>query len=193
MAGADGMERLAHELVASYEARVSSVEQIIASTHEMLDAFRGQREEMRSRLREGLATTASLRKRDFDAMMHGFQSLQDERQEQVKAMLRGYLAEQRTSARALKEAVAAGDTNKIEDVAALLRAFGAKQEERAQQIKGILAEFRRQQERLASALGQLLSNGASIRVADLKAALRAIQPSHLSVKETLRVSRRRVS
>lgn len=187
MAVADRMERLAQEVVASYDARVSSVEQIVAATHEMLDGFRHEREEMRNRLREALAKTASLRKRDFDAMMRGILSLQERRQEQVKQMMRAYLAEQRTSAQALKEAVAGGQGEKLEALAAWLRAFGTRQEERAGEIKAVLAELGREQERMASALGQLLSNGTSIRVPDLKAALRAIQPEQLSATGARRV------
>lgn len=183
---ADRMERLAQEVVACYEARISSVEQIIAATHETLDTVRGQREEMRSRLREALAKTASLRKRDFDAMMRGLLSLQEQRQERVKEMVHSYLVAQRTAARSLEEALAGRGTNMV-DIAARLRAFGATQEARASELRSALAEFRREQERVTSALGQLLSNGPSIRVMDLKATLKTIQPQHPTGRERERV------
>lgn len=179
---ADRMERLAREVVACYEARISSVEQIIAATHETLETFRGEREEMRSRLRESLAKTASLRKRDFDAMMRGLLALQEQREERVKGMVRSYLAEQRTAARSLGEALAGRETNMV-DVAARLRAFGVTQEARASELRSALAECRREQERVTSALGQLLSNGPSIRVMDLKATLKTIQPQQPTVRE----------
>lgn len=179
---ADRMERLAREVVASYEARISSVEQIIAATHETLEAFRGDREELRSRLRESLAKTASLRKRDFDALMRGLLSLQEQREQRVKGMVRSYLAEQRASARSLGDALAGRETGMV-DMATRLRAFGVTQEARASELRSALAECRCEQERVSSALGQLLSNGPSIRVMDLKATLKTIQPQQPRERE----------
>jgi hypothetical protein len=40
---------------------------------------------------------------------------------------------------------------------------------------------------VTSALGQLLSNGPSIRVMDLKATIKTIQPQHPTVRERERV------
>lgn len=176
------MEQLAREVVACYETRISSVEQVIAATHETLEMFRDQREELRGRLREALAKTASLRRRDFDAMMRGLLALQERRQERVKGMVRLYLTEQRAAARSLGEALAGRETNMV-NVAARLRAFGATQEARASEFRSALAEFRREQERVTSALDQLLSNGPAIRVTDLRATLKTIQPQQPRERE----------
>ena len=107
MGPAEEMTHLARELTASYEARVSSVEQIIAGTHEMLETFRSQREAMRTRLREALARAASLRRRDFDTMMEGILARQEARELQIKETMRDYLREQRVLAATLKETLSA--------------------------------------------------------------------------------------
>jgi hypothetical protein len=168
------MVRLAREVIASYEARVASVEQIIEATHEMLETFRGQREAMRARLRETLARAASLRRRDFDAMMQGVLTRQEERERAVKETLRGHLAEERALAADLKEALTRGETEGVGTVKALLEGIATKREAREREVRALLGELQGEQEETARALGQLLSNG-SVRVREFKAALKAIQ------------------
>jgi hypothetical protein len=183
---AEEMVRLARELIASYEARVSSVEHIIEATHEMLDAFRSQREAMRIQLRETLARAASLRRRDFDAMMQGILVGQEERQERIKEAMRGYLSEHKATAQALKEALslrlgrtqaglANGEAKRIETVEELLGGIVARRQQREQEVTALLAEFQREQEEVARALGGLLSNGGSLKVKEFKATLKLIQ------------------
>jgi hypothetical protein len=180
------MVRLARELIASYEARVSSVEHIIEATHEMLEAFRSQREAMRIQLRETLARAASLRRRDFDAMMQGILVGQEERQERIKEAMRGYLREHKATAQALKEALslrlgrtqaglANGEAKRIETVDELLGGIVARRQQREQEVTALLAEFQREQEEIARALGGLLSNGGSLKVKEFKATLKLIR------------------
>ncbi|MGD0265037.1 MAG: hypothetical protein ABSD47_08800 [Candidatus Methylomirabilota bacterium] len=183
---AEEMVRLARELIASYEARVSSVEHIIEATHEMLEAFRSQREAMRIQLRETLARAASLRRRDFDAMMQGILVGQEERQERIKEAMRGYLREHKATAQALKEALslrlgrtqaglANGEAKRIETVDELLGGIVARRQQREQEVTALLAEFQREQEEIARALGGLLSNGGSLKVKEFKATLKLIR------------------
>jgi len=196
MGTAEEMACLAREVIASYEARVSSVEQIIEATHEMLEAFRSQREAMRTQLRDTLARAASLRRRDFDAMMQAILVRQEERQERIKEAMRGYLSEHKATAQALKEALSLrlgrtqaglpaaqaglgnGEAKRIETVEELLGGIMARQEKREREVRALLAEFQREQEEMAHALGGLLSNGGSIKVKDFKATLRTIQACH---------------
>ena len=178
MGTAEEMARLARHVIASYEARVSSVEQIIEATHEMLEAFRSQREAMRTQLRDTLAKAASLRRRDFDAMMQAILADQEERQERVKEAMRGYLREHKATAQALKEALAKDEAKRVGTVEELLGEIMARQEKREREVRALLAEFQREQEEMAHALGGLLSNGGSIKVKDFKATLRTIQACH---------------
>ena len=170
-----GMARLAREIISSYEARISSVEQIIGATHEMLEAFRGQREVMRTQLREALARAASLRRRDFDAMMQELLARQEAREQAVKETMRGYLQERRELAAALKETLPQSQAERIGSVKELLKGIEARWQEREREVRGLLAEFQREQEELTRTLGGLLSNGGSLKVKAFKAALTAIQ------------------
>jgi len=151
MGPAEEMTHLARELADSYEARISSVEQIIAGTHEMLETFRSQREAMRSRLREALARAASLRKRDFDTMMEGILARQEAREMQIKETMRDYLQEQRLLAATLKEILSAHlgrtqaeparrDAKRAGAVEELLGGIMAKRQGREREVRFLLAE-----------------------------------------------------
>ena len=174
------MGRLMREVIASYEARVSSVEQIIEGTHEMLETFRSQREAMRTQLRETLAQAASLRKRDFEAMMRELLDSQEARERAVKETMRGYLQEQREMATTLKEALTGGEAERIGTVKELLEGIEARREKREREVKSLLADYQREQEEITRALGGFLSNGGSVRAKEFKAALKAIQPRRWS-------------
>jgi seryl-tRNA synthetase len=167
--------RLAREVIASYEARISWVERIVEATHEMLETFRRQREAMRAQLRETLARVASLRRRDFDAMMEGILVRQEERERAIKETIKDYLAEQRALAAALKEALARGEAERIGTVKELLKGIEARREEREREVRTLLADFQSEQDELVRALHGLLSNGSSVRVVEFKATLSAIQ------------------
>lgn len=172
------MAGLAREVIASYEAKVTSVGQIIEATHEMLEAFRRQREAMHTQLREALARAASLRRRDFDAMMQAILARQTEREGAVKETIRGYLTEQKTLATALKDALTGGEAEQIEATRGLLERIAAKWEAREREVKTLLAEFQGEQTVMAQVMGGLLSNGGPVRVREFKAALGAIRSQH---------------
>jgi hypothetical protein len=172
---AEEMGRFAREILASYEARVSSVETIFETTHQMLGAFRGQREEMLAQLREALARHASLRKRDFGTMMDQVLSRQAEREEAVRRSVNGYLREQRALAAGLREAMSIVDPGRIAEVIALLRGMAATQAGREREVKTLLAQCRAEHEEMAQALRALLGNGGPLKVKDFKAALRSMR------------------
>ena len=172
---AEEMGRFAQEILASYEARVSAVERIIETTHQMLEALRGQREDLLAQLREALARHASLRKRDFGGMMDEMLARQTEREAAVRRRVTGYLHEQRALASALRVALSPAGTRRIAEVTALLRGMSATQAGRAREIENLLGRFRAEHEEMAQALRGLLGNGGSLKAKDLKAALRTIR------------------
>lgn len=189
MGPVEEMTHLAREFAVSYEARVSSVEQIIAATHEMLETFRSQREAMRSRLREALARAASLRRRDFDVMMQALLARQEAREQAIKEMMRDYLQEQRMLAGTLKDALSAhlartqaeptrSDAERARAVEELLGGIMARRQAREREVRALLAEFQREQEEIARTLEGLLSNGGSPKVKEFKAALKLVRAQH---------------
>jgi len=175
MAVANGMRELVQAIIASYEARIASVERIFEATHEMLEGFKSQREKVRAELREILARGESLRRKDFDVMMGGVLSYQERREREVKSAIRQYLREQKEMAAALKEGLAKGESVRLEDFRMMIKGIQGRQKEREQEVREILADFRKDQEEITRELRKLLANSESLRIKDFKATLKNIQ------------------
>ena len=60
---AEGMKRVAEEIVSSYQSRISTVAVIIDNTHQLLEDFKNKRNEINNQLKETLARGESLRKK----------------------------------------------------------------------------------------------------------------------------------
>lgn len=168
---ADEMASLAWEVVESYEARVAAVEQIMESTHQMLDAFRQQREQMRVKLRETFARSASLRRRDFDSLIQKAIGRQEVQEKTVQENVRGYLAEQRALAGDLKQALKSSSGGGSGSLQVLLGRIRETREKREEEVKSLLSCFQRDHEKLLQTMGELLTNGDSVKAKDLKATL----------------------
>ncbi len=99
----------------SYDARAKFVNEIVEDTHKMLDGFRGKRVEMSDNLREVLAKSESLRKKDFNTMMRDILLTQQKREENVKKMLADFREEEARVAERLRELLKRGEKIRLAD------------------------------------------------------------------------------
>ncbi len=99
----------------SYDARTKFVNEIVEDTHKMLDGFRGKREEMSDNLREVLAKSESLRKKDFNTIMRDILLTQQKREENVKKMLADFREEETRVAEQLRELLKRGEKIRLAD------------------------------------------------------------------------------
>lgn len=172
---AQELRSFAQDFITSYDARISAVETIWEAAYDMLDDLKHEIEKRIAQIRETLAKSQSLRKRDFDAMMKEILSQQDEREKKVKDMLKDYLKEQKEMANVLKEGLAKSESIKIDDFRGIIKEIQARQEEKEVEVRKTLADFRREQEEMSQELKKLLANGESLRIKDFKAMIKAIQ------------------
>jgi len=112
---ANGLKNLAEDIMVSYDARTKFVGEIVEDTHKMLDGFRKNREEMNDNLREVLAKSESLRKKDFSAMMQDILLTQHKREENVKKMLVDFREEETRVAEQLRELLKRGEEIRLAD------------------------------------------------------------------------------
>jgi hypothetical protein len=189
MSLAEGMKDIADNIVASYEARSWSIGALFDSTHQILEGFqnsfldtRQEREKINGQLRESLTKNKSLRRKDFDQMMQGILSAQEDRERQVRERLNSYLAEQREMIHTLgdnlakfKDALAGGEAQRIKEFQALIHEILAKQDERKNEVTSELKEFRKQQQELALTLKELLAKGKELRIREMKRMLGEFQ------------------
>ena len=189
MSLAEGMKDIAENIVASYETRSRSIESLFNTTHQILEGFqnsfldtRQEREKINAQLRESLTKNESLRRKDFDHMMQGIFSAQEDRERQVREGLNRYLAEQREIIHALgdqltkfKDALAGGEAQRVKEYQALIKEILSKQDERKNEVTSQLKQFQEQQQELAKALKELLAKGRELRIKDLKRMLEEFQ------------------
>jgi hypothetical protein len=129
-------------------------------------------------LRESLAENESLRRKDFDQMMRGILSAQEDRETQVREELNRYLAEQSEVVHLLgdslakfKDALAGGEAHRIKEFQTLIQEILARQDERKNEVTSELKEFQQQQQQLAHTLKELLARGHELRIKDFKSML----------------------
>ncbi len=182
-------ERLIDILFASYEERVSSVGTFIDTSYQIvreiqhpLLATKEEQECINVELRERLARTSSLRRKDFDRMMQELLSSQREQEEEVRSLLDGYLKEQKTIVQELRDSLAHVRDSAAEDkTAAVSRLHGQLKEtpERQEQCRSRMCEklgdFQRKHEALTSMLKDLLARGADLKIRDFKQMLGRFQ------------------
>ena len=111
----NNLKNLAEDIIASYDARVRVVGEIVEDTHQILDGFKEKRQEMSNNLQGVLAKSESLRKKDFNAMMQDILSTQHKREENVKKMLADFREEEARVAEQLKELLKRGEEIRLAD------------------------------------------------------------------------------
>ncbi len=109
------LKTLAQNIVASHNTRMQVVNEIVEDTHKILDGFKEKRQGMSDNLREVLAKSESLRKKDFNAMMQDILLTQHKREENVKKMLADFREEEARVAEQLKELLKRGEKIRLAD------------------------------------------------------------------------------
>ena len=182
----EDMKRVAEELVSSYQSRIPTVATIIDNTHQLLEDFKINRDEMSNQLKETLAKEESLRKKDFDNMMEDIFAHQDEREKQVKDLLRTFFEEQKEIAQTLKKNLAEGEKVKIDEFKKMLEDIQARQRARESEAKTVLKEFQEEYKEMAESLRSLLNRGEAIQIKDFKEMVKDIRARQLGRTDAVR-------
>jgi hypothetical protein len=180
------MKNIIENVGSSYEWSIQSIEAILDTTHQLFEGFQDsfldtkqEREKINGELRESLAKNESLRRKDFDNMMQGILSTQDEREKEVRNLLKTYLNEQKEIAWALREnlekfkdSIAVGEVQRVKEFQVMIKEILAKQEERKNKVTSRLKEFQKEQQEMAKRFKELLAKGSELRIKDLKSMLK---------------------
>jgi hypothetical protein len=148
---ADDMRNLAEHIATSYDVRVKAFGQLVtADTHETLDRFSKEHEEMAKTLKDDLARGESERLKEFKALLKTIQERRKEREKEVADLLKRFQKEQKEMATALEDALAKGELVRKEDFRKMLKDIQNRQKEREREVHNLLKGFREEQERMAS-------------------------------------------
>jgi hypothetical protein len=185
----EDMKNIFENIISSYEARVESIGIIFNTTHQLLRGFQDsfidtkhEREKLTAKLRENLAKDKSLRRNDFDNMMHDILSTQDKREKEVRILLNSYLNEHKKMAQALsgnlekfKSSTTEGEIQRVKEFQNMIKKVLGGQEERKEEVTSRLKEFQKEQKEMAKRLKELLAKDKELRIKDLKSMLKELK------------------
>lgn len=159
------------DIVAVYKNGILAIERIIDETYKMVEEFKKVREEIGPALRENLAKSRSLRKKDFDKLMSGIYLQQSQREKEFKQILMDFLKEQKKVASELEDALAKNEKNELKRVRKTEFQIG----ERIEEVEKLLGNFRKEQTEIGANLYNFLQNNESPRIKDFKHIIGRIQ------------------
>lgn len=185
------MKEVVLDLITSYESGITMAEMMLTQAYDATTAFDGswseldkERERLKATLREMLAGSCSLRRKDFSALIErvlsdseGKRRQIDEEQKRVRRTLKQYLDEQRTLISYLKEQLVGftqerADKDSLEIIIANIKAA---YQSKGKQVFAMLEDFRqqlesfvREQRETNHKLQRLVDRGESLRIEDLR-------------------------
>lgn len=188
----EGMRDIIENMVSSFEIGIQNIETVFDTTcqflndyHESFLIMEQEKEKVKAELREWLAKNRSLRRKDFDIMMGGIFSIQDERDQEVMDLLKNYLNEQKEVALNLNEyleklriSLVRGKVQWMRRFQALINEIRTKQDERKEEVISQLREYQKKQGALVSRLKELMAKGREIQIMDIKFMLKQFKEHH---------------
>lgn len=167
------MRRLAEDVVATYVSRLETVSQIIEEAYDLLSRGRLEREKLSGTLRDLLAESNSLRRKDFNQMVGDIFKRQNEREDVVKGYMKKFLRQQAELAKRLEEALREGDLEMVGPIQASIERGMTK-------AKQLLSDFHHEEQMFMRRLKALVDKGDGLTVAEFKTAVTQMR-SDLSV------------
>jgi len=183
METAEETKNLIRGIIDSYEMRVKTVGTLMRQTIKLLKNFQRQQEEMAEELKNVLAKTEFLRKKDFDKMVEEIWRKRGERKKNVHKTLESFLREEREMIDELRKLLDPGEPMRIADFMVLKERILNRQREREKKVSQILKSFHLEQEELSTALRRLLLKGERVKIRDLKDVIRGLR-AHRIHKES---------
>lgn len=168
------------DIIESYEKQIRIVNDILESSQDLIDSYRQHRKATSKRVRDSLARSQSLRKKDFDRMMTHVHSNHNRREEEIKIMLRNYIDQNLDLASRIRRLLqnvnsdSSHNENEVEKLMNLrtqLEAIKKEQRKNEQEIRQLLQTYREEQEDFFEQMNGLLQKKRDIRLQELKHAV----------------------
>ncbi|MFH1652637.1 MAG: hypothetical protein ABIE74_01120 [Pseudomonadota bacterium] len=164
----DQMRNMTEDLVETYCTRVAAISDLISGSYEMMERYKEDREKICQELKEILAVKNSLRRKDFDILMHDALEPQSVCEKQIRETLHSFLVGQKVLSTKLKEALHACDLGAVRNLKGEI-------EREIDLVKQVVVFFHDQQTSLLQGLKTLLSKGSQLTVNEFKVAMNRIR------------------
>ena len=168
------MRDLANSIIDSYEIRVKTVNGLMEQAYHFLGNFHAELEEMIVQLKDNLAKSESLRKKDFDRMMSGLMVGRRSSEEIAEKVFQNFQKEEQEMIRRLRNITVFGGRSNPDDMKMIKEDILNRQKERETGIVQALKRIQMEQEELKTALKKLLEKGETVKLRDFKLMLRSI-------------------
>ncbi|MFV9644324.1 MAG: hypothetical protein ACNYWU_00740 [Desulfobacterales bacterium] len=166
---------LANSIIDSYEMRVSTVNTLMVQANNILKAFQIELEEMVAGLRDNLAKSESLRKKDFEYMIKDVIECRMQREQEAEQSFKLFQEEEEEMIARLRDIIFSGNSSGLDDIEAIREDILKRQKMREKKIVKSLKCFQVEQEELRVALKKLLSKGESVKIKDFKTMINALR------------------
>lgn len=185
MSRVDDMRKLKEGIIASYDARVATVEEIVNNAQETFGRFRQERQEMSNelkemsdKLRENLAYHESARLSAFGVLLDEIQTQRIGRKSEVesilseaeasrlatfKSLLDTILGRRRERKSEVKTTLSEAEASRTENFKVLLNDIQSKQKEREEQVTSFLKVSHNEHQEMANALDKALAKARADR------------------------------
>ena len=177
----ESMTKLTCEIISAFDTRIAKIEEIIASTYELLEEFRNKRLEMRERLSETLSKKKSLRRTDFKRLEQKIVDSQKTKETQLRQAIKDLVKGQRALAKELQElfsnsgAENGGNGNsELKNIRERLTDIKSRQEAREKELGNLLSGYCQEEARVSASLNELLANCQALQLKEIRSALAAL-------------------
>ena len=171
----ENLKDLANSIIDSYEMRVKTVNDLMEQAYHFLEGFHAELQEMIVQLKENLAKSESLRRKDFDRMMSGLTARRSAREEEAEKVFQNFQEEEEEMIGRLRNVMVQGDRSNPDDMEIIKEVILNRQKERETGIVHALKRIQMEQEELKTALKKLLGKGETVKLKDFKLMLKSLK------------------
>jgi hypothetical protein len=171
----ENLKDLANSIIDSYEMRVKTVNGLMEQAYYFLKSFHAELEEMMVQLKDNLAKSESLRKKDFDRMMCGLTARRSSREEEAEKVFENFQREEKEMIGRLRNVIESGGRSNPEDMELIKEDILKRQKERETGILQAMKRIQLEQEELKAALKNLLEKGETVKLKDFKLMLKSLK------------------
>ena len=171
----ENLKDLANSIIDSYEMRVKTVNDLMEQAYHFLEGFHAELQEMIGQLKENLAKSESLRRKDFDRMMSGLTARRSAREEEAEKVFQNFQEEEKEMIGRLRNVMVQGDRSNPDDMEIIKEDILSRQKERETGIVNALKRIQMEQEELKTALKKLLAKGETVKLKDFKLMLKSLK------------------
>ena len=171
----ENLRILANSIIDSYEMRVKTVNDLMEQAYHFLESFHTELQEMMVQLKDNLAKSESLRKKDFDRMMSGLTARRNAREDEAERVFQNFHQEEREMIGRLRNVIVSGGRSNLDDMEIIKEDILKRQKERETGIVQALKRIQMEQEELKTALKKLLEKGETVKLKDFKLMLKSLK------------------